>query len=203
MSRASPLIIGLTGGIGSGKSAVASRFASHGIAIVDTDLIAHSLTGPEGAAIPQIRQAFGEDMIAADGRLDRARMRTLVFASPEARQQLEHILHPMIRTESERQCAAAISPYVILAVPLLIESGAYRERCSRICVVDCPPSLQVERVRVRNGLSVEEVEAIIAAQSSREARLAAADDVIDNSSSLDALWQQVDALHQRYLSLAN
>lgn len=203
MSRASPLIIGLTGGIGSGKSAVASRFASHGIAIVDTDLIAHSLTGPEGAAIPQIRQAFGKDMIAADGRLDRARMRTLVFASPEARQQLEHILHPMIRTESERQCAAAISPYVILAVPLLIESGAYRERCSRICVVDCPPSLQVERVRVRNGLSVEEVEAIIAAQSSREARLAAADDVIDNSSSLDALWQQVDALHQRYLSLAN
>lgn len=203
MSRASPLIIGLTGGIGSGKSAVASRFASHGIAIVDTDLIAHSFTGPEGAAIPQIRQAFGKDMIAADGRLDRARMRTLVFASPEARQQLEHILHPMIRTESERQCAAAISPYVILAVPLLIESGAYRERCSRICVVDCPPSLQVERVRVRNGLSVEEVEAIIAAQSSREARLAAADDVIDNSSSLDALWQQVDALHQRYLSLAN
>ncbi|MBR0567833.1 dephospho-CoA kinase [Azoarcus sp. L1K30] len=202
MSREDPVTIGLTGGIGSGKSAVASRFAAHGIAIVDTDQIAHTLTGPDGAAIPLIREAFGKDMIAADGRLDRARMRTLVFANPEARQQLEHILHPMIRLESERQCATASSPYVILAVPLLIESGAYRERCSRICVVDCPPSLQIERVRARNGLSVEEVEAIIAAQSSREARLAAADDVIDNSSSLEALWQQVDALHQRYLSLA-
>ncbi|AWI78676.1 MAG: dephospho-CoA kinase [Betaproteobacteria bacterium HGW-Betaproteobacteria-13] len=197
-----PVVIGLTGGIGSGKSAAASRFASHGIVVVDTDLIAHALTGPDGEAIARIAEVFGAEMIAPDRRLDRTRMRSLVFAEPAARKRLEHILHPMIRAESERQCASASSPYVILAVPLLIESGTYRERCSRVCVVDCPESVQIERVRARSGLGEDEVRAIMATQAKRAARLAAADDVIDNSGTLKALDTQVDALHASYLALA-
>lgn len=200
MSMHKPFVVGLTGGIGSGKTAATSRFATHGIAIVDTDLIAHALTAPGGEAIDLIKASFGGEMIAADGRLDRARMRQLVFAHPEARLQLEGILHPMIRRESERQCLAALSPYVILAVPLLIESGTYRERCQRICVVDCPVSVQIERVRSRSGLSTDEIKAIIASQSSREEKLAAADDVIDNSGTLHSLNSQVDALHLLYMA---
>lgn len=196
------LVIGLTGGIGSGKSAAADRFASHGITVVDTDAIAHTLTGSNGAAIPRIRETFGPTMITPDHRLDRERMRTLVFSEPDARRRLEAILHPMIREESTRQCAAATSDYVILAVPLLIESGSYRERCTRICVVDCPEALQIERVRARNGLQVDQIKAILAAQINRRTRLAAADDVIDNSGSLDALTKQVDVLHQSYMALA-
>jgi dephospho-CoA kinase len=202
VSAKCPIIIGLTGGIGSGKSAAASRFASHGIVVVDTDLIAHDLTGRDGEAIPRIIEAFGPEMVTPERRLDRPRMRNLVFTEPAARKRLEHILHPMIRAESERQCARASSPYVILAVPLLIESGTYRERCSRVCVVDCPENVQIERVRTRNGLSEDEVRAIIATQISRAARLAAADDVIDNSGTLKALDAQVDVLHASYLALA-
>jgi dephospho-CoA kinase len=195
-------VIGLTGGIGSGKSAAAARFATHGIAVIDTDAIAHALTAPDGAAIGAIREAFGTGMIAPDGALDRSRMRALVFSRPSARHELEAILHPMIRQRSVHDCMAASSPYVILAVPLLIESGSFRERCTRVCVVDCPEDLQVERVHARSGLDEAQVRAIIAAQIDRKARLAAADDIIDNSGSLANLNDQVDRLHCRYMTLA-
>ena len=139
-------------------------------------------------------------MIAADGSLDRAAMRALAFERPQARRQLEAILHPMIRDESARQCRDAPGPYVILAVPLLIESGTYRERCDRICVVDCPEALQIARVRQRNALPEEQIRAIMAAQASRAQRLAAADDVIDNSGTLAELEAQVERLHAAYLA---
>ncbi|MCV2219821.1 dephospho-CoA kinase [Thauera sp. Sel9] len=197
-----PFIVGLTGGIGSGKSAAADLFVAHGASLVDTDAIAHALTAADGAAMPAIRARFGDAVVAADGSLDRAAMRAHVFAQNEARQQLEAILHPMIRAESARQCSAARGSYVILAVPLLIESGGYRARCDRICVVDCPPELQIERVRARSGLEEAQIRAIMAAQASREQRLAAADDVIDNGGSLEHLHAQVAALHARYAALA-
>jgi dephospho-CoA kinase len=194
--------VGLTGGIGSGKSAAAARFAHNGAEVVDTDLIAHALTAPGGAAIDAIRSAFGADVIAVDGSLDRALMRARVFSSPEARRQLEAILHPMIRRESHQACMASRAAYVILAVPLLIESGNWRERCARVCVVDCPEALQVARVMARSGLDQARVHSIMAAQASRAERLAAADDVIDNSGTLDGLHAQVDGLHQRYVRAA-
>nr|WP_186301607.1 dephospho-CoA kinase [Denitromonas halophila] len=196
-------IVGLTGGIGSGKSAASDRFGERGAAIVDTDLIARQLTAPGGAALPAIRAAFGDAVIAADGALDRDAMRALVFAHPAERQRLEAILHPMIRTESDRQCVEAETPYVVLVVPLLIESGTYRQRCQRIAVVDCEAAVQVARVMRRSGLPAAQVEAIMAAQLPRADRLAAADDVIDNSGDLDHLHQQVDALHLQYLRLAS
>lgn len=197
-----PYIVGLTGGIGSGKSAATARFAARGAAVVDTDAIAHALTAAGGAAMPAIRDAFGAGVAAADGSLDRAAMRSLAFSQPAARERLEAILHPMIRTESTRQCTAASSPYVILAVPLLIESGSYRERCDRICVVDCPEALQIERVRARSGLDETQIRAIMRAQASRAERLAAADDVIDNSGTLEALHARVDALDVLYRAAA-
>lgn len=203
MEPTRPFIVGLTGGIGSGKSAATTCFAALGASVVDTDLIAHALTAPGGAAIAAIRRAFGDDMLAADGSLDRSAMRALAFQRPEARRQLEAILHPMIRAESARQCVEAPGPYVILAVPLLIESGDYRARCNRICVVDCPEALQVTRVRQRNALPEAQIRSIMAAQASREQRLAAADDVIDNSGTLEALEAQVERLHARYLAAAS
>lgn len=200
MSR--PYVVGLSGGIGSGKSAAADRFAALGAEVVDTDAIAHALTAPGGAAIPAISAAFGTSSITADGRLDRAAMRALVFAQPDARRRLEAILHPMIRAESERRIALAAAPYVILAVPLLIEAGGYRQRCDRVCIVDCPETLQIERVKLRSGLDEGQIRAIMDTQASREARLAAADDVLDNSTTLAALHDQVDALHASYLAAA-
>ena len=203
MEPTRPFIVGLTGGIGSGKSAATTCFAALGASVVDTDLIAHALTAPGGAAIAAIRRTFGDDMLAADGSLDRSAMRALAFQRPEARRQLEAILHPMIRAESARQCVEVPGPYVILAVPLLIESGDYRARCNRICVVDCPEALQVTRVRQRNALPEAQIRSIMAAQAGREQRLAAADDVIDNSGTLEALEVQVERLHARYLAAAS
>lgn len=197
-----PFIVGLTGGIGSGKSAAADRFGELGAAVVDTDVIAHALTAPGGAAIESIRAAFGDALIGADGALDRATMRARVFAEPAERVRLEAILHPMIRDEGARQCAAAQAPYVVLVVPLLIESGTYRARCARIVVVDCPEAVQIARVQARSGLSAAQVEAIMAVQIPRAERLAAADDVIDNGGDLPFLFAQVDALHPRYVALA-
>lgn len=195
-------IVGLTGGIGSGKSAVADGFARLGAAVVDTDRIAHALTAPGGAAMAQIEAAFGPSVIAADGALDRAAMRELAFSDAAARARLEAILHPLIRSESARQCAAAQAPYVVLVVPLLIESGHWRKRCDRLCVVDCPEALQIERVRVRSALPEAQIRAIMAAQASRAERLAVADDVIDNSGTLAELAPRIEALHRRYLALA-
>jgi len=197
-----PFIIGLTGGIGSGKSAAAGQFARRGIDVVDTDLISHQLTAAGSAAIPAIRLAFGDEVIDRRGALDRAAMRERIFRDTAARQALEAILHPLIRDESERLCRQSRSPYTILAVPLLIESGQYRQRCQRICVVDCPVEMQIARVKARSGLAEEQILAIIASQASREQRLAAADDVIDNSTDLDSLQRQVEHLHCAYLQLA-
>lgn len=202
-SAPSPFVVGLTGGIGSGKSAVAERFAAKGAAVVDTDAIAHALTGPGGAAMAAIGAAFGPEVVRADGALDRPAMRRLAFADPAARQRLEAILHPLIRAESDRQAkAAADHPYVLLVVPLLVESGTYRERCQRILVVDCPEAVQIARVMARNGLAEAEVRAILAAQASRAERLAAADDVIVNDGALEALEPRIDALDRDYRRLA-
>jgi dephospho-CoA kinase len=202
--RAVP-VIGLTGGIGSGKSTVADHFVARGAALVDTDRLAHALTAPGGAAIEPIRAAFGDAVIAPDGRMDRAAMRALAFSDPEARHRLEAILHPMIRARTQDDIRAAIeagAPYVIVAVPLLVEAGPRAGRFDRILVVDCPPEVQVERVVARSALPPAQVRAILAAQASREARLAAADDVIDNSGAPLALTAQVDRLHAAYAGLS-
>lgn len=195
-------VVGLTGGIGSGKSAVGNLFAEHGIAVIDTDAIAHELTAPGGAAMPAIGAEFGAGVVGADGALDRAAMRAIVFADPSARKRLEGILHPMIRAESERRLAAATSPYAILMVPLLVESGSYRERVDRVAVVDCDVETQIARVMQRNGLARAEVERILAAQASRAERLEAAGDVIDNDGPLADLAPRIARLHASYLALA-
>lgn len=197
-------VIGLTGGIGSGKSAVADLFAGHGAAIVDTDAIAHDLTRTGGAAIEPLRRMFGDGCIAADGAMDRKRVRKLVFGDPSAKLKLEGLLHPMIRDVSQRAIAAAAdAPYVVHVVPLLIESPDYRKRVQRVLVVDCLEEIQIERVKTRSGLSDDEVRRIIAAQVPRARRLEAADDIIDNSGTLEALPPKVLALHQRYVALAS
>jgi dephospho-CoA kinase len=192
-------VIGLTGGIGSGKSAAAEEFARLGATVVDTDAIAHELTATGGAAIAKVQRLFGKEVIGADGAMDRAKVRARVFADPVAKKALEALLHPMIRDESRRRIAAAKGPYALHVVPLLVESADYGSRVDRVLVVDCPEALQIARVRARSGLAEAEVRAILASQASRAERLAAADDVIDNSGSLDALRKQVAALHQRYL----
>ena len=196
------LTVGLTGGIGSGKSTVARAFETRGVEVVDADALAHRLTAPGGAAIPAIRAAFGAEAIDASGALDRARMRRLAFADPGARKRLEAILHPLIRAETDRLARSARSDYVILMIPLLVESGDPRARCDRVLVVDCPEEEQIRRVTARSGLPRAEVEAIMATQASRADRLAAADDVVDNSGGPVAIGAQVDALHRRYLDLA-
>lgn len=198
----SDYVVGLTGGIGSGKSTVAELFVRNGAALVDTDAIAHELTAAGGAAIPALLAKFGPGVIDGSGALDRTAMRQSVFADPAARAQLEAILHPLIRQLAAERCQAAAAPYVILAVPLLVESGEYRQRCQRIAVVDCPESRQIERVMARSGLSVDQVRAIMAAQATRQQRLAVADDVVVNDGDLASLGEQVDALHRKYLQLS-
>jgi dephospho-CoA kinase len=192
-------VVGLTGGIGSGKSAAASEFERLGATVVDTDAIAHQLTVAGGAAIPGIAQLFGSDALQPGGAMDRRKVRERVFADPVAKKALEALLHPMIREESSRRIAAARGPYVIHVVPLLVESPDYRRRVDRVLVIDAPEEAQVERVRARSGLDEAEVRAIVANQATRAARLAAADDVIDNRGSLDALRKQVAAFHEKYL----
>ena len=197
------LVVGLTGGIGSGKSAAAREFARLGATVVDTDAIAHELTGAGGAAIPEVKRLFGPASVDSTGAMDRRRMRDLVFSDAQKKARLESLLHPMIRAESERRAAAATGPYVLLVVPLLVESPDYRARLRRVVVVDCPEALQIVRVRQRSGLPEGEIRRIIASQIQREKRLAAADDVIDNSGTVAALQQQVRKLHEIYLRLAD
>jgi len=193
--------VGLTGGIGSGKSTVADLFAARGASIVDTDVIAHSLTAPGGAAMPAIIAAFGAEFADANGALDRTRMRTLVFSDAKAKATLEAILHPRIRAGALAAAEAATGDYVMYAVPLLVESGTWRDRVSRVLAVDCREDVQIARVMARNNLSETQVRAIMAAQASRAERLAAADDVIDNNGGLDALAPQIDRLHAQYLQM--
>ena len=195
-------VVGLTGGIGSGKTAAADEFGKLGAALVDTDAIAHELTQKGGAALPAIEKLFGSRFLDPAGGMDRKKMRDHVFANPAAKRALEGLLHPMIREESMRRIAAASAPYVVHVVPLLIESPDYRRRVNRVLVVDVPEETQVTRVRSRSGLTEDEVRAIMRTQVSRAERLAAADDVIDNAGARDALRKQVAELHQKYLQFA-
>ncbi|MFX1761012.1 dephospho-CoA kinase [Paraburkholderia sp. A1RI-2L] len=197
------IAVGLTGGIGSGKSTVADLFAARGVPLVDTDVIAHRITAPHGIAMPSIASQFGPEFVAADGSMDRARMRALVFGDESARKRLEAITHPLIRAETERETREAKGPYVIVVVPLLVESGSWKTRVDRVLAVDCSVETQIARVMNRNGFTREQVLAIIARQATREARLAAADDVIVNDgATLETLAQDVEMLHQRYLILS-
>ena len=194
--------VGLTGGIGSGKSTVADRFATHGVAIVDADVAAHRLTSAGGGAIDPIRTAFGARFVDADGALDRVAMRAHVFADAAERRRLEAILHPMIRAACEREREEATSAYVLLVVPLLFEAGDRAASVQRTLVVTCDDAIRVARVMQRSGLSEGEVRAIMAAQMSGPERIARADDVIDNSGAAASLDAPVALLHRRYLDAA-
>ena len=197
--QARPFSVGLTGGIGCGKTTVADMFGALGASLVDTDAIAHALTAPQGAAMPALLAAFGDDFATPDGALDRAKMRELVFTDPAARERLEAILHPRIREATAAAAALATGAYVIFVVPLLIESGSWAGRVTRVLAIDCSEATQVARVMARNGLSEAQVRAIMAAQVTREQRLAAADDVILNDDGIDALRPQVERLHAYYM----
>lgn len=194
--------VGLTGGIGSGKSVVARLFAERGVDIVDTDQIARGLTVAGGAAMPAVLAEFGNGFADEHGALDRAKMRALVFSEPAAKARLEGILHPMIRDAVYAASLLGTAPYVIFDIPLLVESGTWQSRLQRVLVVDCPEELQLMRVMQRNGLPEAQVRAIMAAQVPRQVRLAAADDVVDNGGELAALAPQVDRLHGLYAELA-
>ena len=197
--------VGLTGGVGSGKSTIGGMLGRRGAAIVDADAIAHELTQAGGAAIDALRTAFGEAAIAADGSLDRSWMRARAFADPGARARLEAILHPLIRAASNRRAeelTAAGSPYAVFVIPLLVESGDARGRFDRILVVDCSEATQVARASQRPGIDAKVARAILAAQATRARRLEAADDVLFNEAPLDEIDARVDRLHQRYLQLA-
>jgi dephospho-CoA kinase len=193
--------VALTGGIGSGKSTVSALFAELGAAIVDADELSHALTARNGAALPNIAAAFGADLVDAEGNLDRARLRGIVFSDAACRRQLEAILHPRIRADMMRQMQASDAPYAILAIPLLFETRQ-TDLADRVLVVDTPEALQIERVQARSGLALAEIRRIMASQVTRAERLAGADDVIDNTGSADALAPQVRNLHQHYLQLA-
>lgn len=194
--------VGLTGGIGCGKSTVADLFAERGASLVDTDVLAHQLAAPGGAAMPALLQAFGPQFATPEGAMDRARMRDLVFNDPGARVRLEAIMHPLIRAATVAAAEAATGPYIIYVVPLLVESGNWRERVQRILAIDCQEATQIARVMARSKLPEEQVRAIMAVQATRQQRRAAADDVIDNDADLRALIPQVDRLHAFYLAQA-
>ena len=197
-------LIGLTGGIGSGKTAVSDQLAKLGAGIVDTDLIAHLITAPKGIAIPLIEKQFGAEFISADGSLNRSKMRSLVFENPEARKILEAITHPLIREETTRQAVQLVKegvPYLLFVVPLLIESSAWLGLIDRLVVVDCPEEMQIERVMHRSNLTRNGVERILAAQASRQERLSHADMVIENQDSLVDLATEVQSLHQKILQI--
>lgn len=202
MSTRSHYLVGLTGGIGCGKSTVANGFAANKVSIIDADVLAHRLSAPGGAAIDALRRAFGVEYITKTGALDRARMRRLVFDDDQARGTLEAILHPLIRKETEREIAQSTSAYTILVIPLLFESKNWQERIDRALVVDCSEEDQVQRVMQRSNLTREEVAAIMSRQIDRASRRQLADDIIENSGPPAALKPAIEALHRRYLDLA-
>lgn len=201
--RRRPFCVGLTGGLAAGKSEVAARLKALGAEVIDTDRIARDLTGPGGAALPAIVRAFGSDCLAPDGGLDRAAMRTRVFADSDARRRLEAILHPLILDRVRARLALSPAPYVVLVVPLLAETWQdYRAVVDRVLVVDCDEALQMRRVMARDGIGEDLARAMLAAQADRRTRLALADDVLDNVGGLDQLARRVRLLHDRYLGLA-
>ncbi len=197
-----PFRVGLTGGIGCGKTTVANIFGELGAAIIDTDVIAHSLTAPKGIAIGAIQATFGDAFITPEGAMDRAAMRRHVFNDASARKKLEAILHPLIRNETARIATTTPGIYPIFVVPLLFESAQWRNKLSRILVVDCPEEAQIARVMARSQISREEVIAIMAAQTSRATRLGKADDIIHNDSNTENLRPQIEQLHTLYTGLA-
>ncbi len=203
-SEPARLTVGLTGGIGSGKTVVADRLAALGAAVIDTDAIARALTAPGGAAMAPIAAAFGPGCLDPHGALDRARMRERVFGDAAAKARLEAILHPMIRAEAQAAAAGAApsAPYIVFVVPLLVESGGWRDRVDRVLVIDCTVATQEARVSARSGLDAALARTIIDQQASRGQRLAAADDVLFNEGPLEELMPRVDRLHARYLALS-
>ena len=197
--------IGLTGGIGSGKSSVAGFFQTWGATIIDADQISRDATAAGGLAIDSIEKAFGGQVITTERALDRAAMRELVFQDPQAKQNLEFIIHPIVRAEMQRQALAAQGLYVVFDIPLLIEGLLrYQGFLNRICVVDCEEDTQIQRVTQRSGLSPEMVRQIMQSQASRAQRLAHADDVIHNGAhtTLENLQHQCQQLHNQWLALA-
>ncbi len=193
--------IGLTGGVASGKSTVAEIFADLGAPVVDTDVVAREVVAPGESGLEAVTAAFGKEILLPSGELDRRALRSIVFSDPQRRKRLESILHPLIRARTLQLIDALEAPYVIVVVPLLIETG-FAELVERILVVDCPEAQQLERLRRRDDIGDVEAQAMLAAQTDRQARLARADDVIDNSGGLEATRGQVRALHERYLAMA-
>jgi dephospho-CoA kinase len=196
------LRIGLTGGIASGKSIVTQRFAELKVPVIDADIAARRVVEPGEPGLEQVLRRFGLGVLDASGKLDRRALRELIFSDPASRQALDAILHPLIRAAMEQQAADAKGPYLVMAIPLLIESGRARERVDRVLVVDVAEARQLERVQARDGSSADQARAILASQASRETRLAAADDVLENDGSVADLRQAVDDLHEKYLHLA-
>jgi dephospho-CoA kinase len=195
------LRIGLTGGIASGKSTVAQRFTELGVPVIDADEAARAVVAPGKPGLAEVVRRFGSSVVAANGELDRRTLRDLIFKDPAARRDLEAILHPLIRAEMELSAERAVGPYIVMAIPLLVEGGS-RDRVDRVLVVDVDEAMQLERVMARDGCTLEQARAIVASQASRSARLTAADDVLLNTGTVTDLRQAVDRLHGRYLSLA-
>jgi dephospho-CoA kinase len=197
-----PLRIGLTGGIASGKSTVTQRFAELGVPVIDADVASRIVVEPGTAGLAQVVARFGAGVLHADGQLDRRALRDLIFKDASLRQALDAILHPLIRAEMEREAAQAKAPYVVMAIPLLVEGGNAGKRVDRVLVVDADETLQIQRLQARDGGSQEQARAILSSQASRAARLAVADDVLLNSGTVAELRQAVDRLHEKYLQLA-
>jgi dephospho-CoA kinase len=196
------LRIGLTGGIASGKSTVSQRFAELGVPVIDADVAARAVAERGTPGLAQVVKRFGEGILSPNGELDRSALRELIFNDSAARRDLDAILHPLIRAHMEQQAAAAAGPYLIMAIPLLVEGGGSRERLDRILVVDVDEAVQLQRVQARDGISMAQARAILGSQASRAARLEAADDVLQNGGTVAELRQGVDRLHERYLKLA-
>ena len=199
--NAKPMVIALTGGVASGKTAVSDRFTELGAPVVDTDVIAREVVAPGSGGLAAIEAAFGAEMITAEGALDRAALRRKIFEEPGARTRLEDILHPRIAEEARRQLAGLEAPYAILVVPLLVESGLFSD-VDRVLVVDVPEAVQIERLMQRDESTLEQAEAMLAAQATREQRLAKADDVVENTGTLAELNARIEALDRKYREIA-
>jgi dephospho-CoA kinase len=197
------LRIGLTGGIASGKSTVTQRFAELGVPVIDADVASRNVVEPDEPGLEQVVRRFGPGVLDADGHLDRRALRALIFSDPASRHALDAILHPLIQADMERLATAAQGPYLVMSIPLLVESGRARERVDRVLVVDVDEAVQLDRVQARDGCGEEQARAILASQARRETRLAAADDVLWNAGSVADLRQAVDRLHEQYLRLAH
>lgn len=201
MSAPRPYVVGVTGGIGSGKSTICREFAALGAPVVDTDEVAREVVAPGTPGLAAVVAEFGQEVLSPNGELDRRRLRSMVFADDHRRRILESLLHPLIRQGTDAHVRVAAYPYCLVCIPLLIERGG-GNRVDRVLVIDCPPELQIARVMARDSLTAPEVEAIIRTQASRAARLAAADDVIENIGDVERVQAQIMALHRQYLDLA-